>query len=98
MNAKHTPGPWAVSGSLIVGPKNEVIARVTHFARGHKIYPDEDRDARLIAAAPEMHKVIKELYAALDGPYPGEMAVMAVNRKLAVARAILARIEGHRSA
>lgn len=62
MNAKHTPGPWENFGLNIVGPGGVVIARLVWDQSGegtgaHEIAPN----ARLIAAAPELLRVLQEI-------------------------------------
>lgn len=61
----HTPGPWHVhpNGCFIIGGSNP-IASVGMDCLPSEIMPPSDEDAanaRLIAAAPEMLQVLKEV-------------------------------------
>lgn len=60
MSAKHTPGPWTIQGSLIVGQGQYPITQLP-------IEPTEGTmaDARLILAAPELLKALKLAAACL---------------------------------
>lgn len=48
----HTPGPWTLSGNIVNGPHYAVA-----IVGG--IYPTQDANARLIAAAPELLAALK---------------------------------------
>jgi hypothetical protein len=95
--SKHTPGPWALSGTrlsyapgissdtrlLQVGPDGDTLALVffdMQTGRGHK-------DARLIAAAPELLEALKEFVEWIEqGDYDISF--------LAKAQAAIAKAEG----
>jgi len=87
----HTPGPWKVSNArFLPGPftwiiENESANKVTAGT-------SSEADARLIAAAPEMYRLIKLSFLAGRFPEIGE-GVEQWN-PAEVARALLARIEG----
>lgn len=67
--AKHTPGPWTVwkkntSDYLILGPHDgngsPEVANVNGFI---EFSDDQNKaNAKLIALAPDMYEIIKELY------------------------------------
>ena len=52
--SKHTPGPWEVSkeGDYVFHRHGSVVMWIT----GKMYKPNEKANARLIAAAPDMHK------------------------------------------
>lgn len=60
---KHTPGPWSTG---IVFGFTEVVAPTLNVAniRGRTI-PEQDANARLIAAAPELLEALEECVHAL---------------------------------
>jgi hypothetical protein len=63
----HTPGPWYVNGDCIEadgpnGPRDITVAVATQTRRGF----DNDDDARLIAAAPELLAALRVADDALD--------------------------------
>lgn len=66
-NPKHTPGPWAVSAE---NPRKVIAVRSLNgldpltgenLIGGASVHPDAEANARLIAAAPELLKVLKEI-------------------------------------
>lgn len=62
--SKHTAGPWKVVGTEIWGTNHRV-------AYGKGAYDDKDREhnkanARLIAAAPEMYRLLKACGTIID--------------------------------
>lgn len=87
---KHTPGPWTVDYS---GPSRLAIMddayRVIAFGNLQNEIADEDEaNARLIAAAPEMRASIERMITALEDCEAGEC------EEAREARALLARIDG----
>jgi hypothetical protein len=58
---KHTPGPWAVEFNW------KMVATVAGGANGYELFdvrgdvPDFQKNARLIAAAPELLEALEEL-------------------------------------
>ena len=57
--AKHTPGPWAVNVRTVWG-ESRVIANTT---TGAGVSDNQDEaNARLIAAAPDLLELLTELY------------------------------------
>lgn len=64
---KHTPGPWKVfpeESSTMVYCDDCLGSRVADCSAQHTILQPEERkaNAKLIAAAPDMFEVIKQLY------------------------------------
>lgn len=98
MTTKHTPGPWKHGKTLgvINGADGSLVAttgyRVTAVPDGQEC--EDDANARLIAAAPEMLEALKAFiergtklagFPASYDPWVGEIVA---------ARAIIARAEG----
>lgn len=75
----HTPGPWAVFGSIIVGQDSDgnssTIATISHFWRNREI---DNANASLIAAAPELLEVAKAAYVWIEGNQGLSNALKAV--------------------
>ena len=66
---KHTPGPWHIgvrqptSDKFVFGPKGEEVANCDRLTN----YADENlANARLIAAAPDMLAILKEVITQTD--------------------------------
>ncbi len=65
MTAAHTPGPWRISrGDVIADTKDGTATR--NVARVDTGFPENDANARLIAAAPEMLAALNFLLNAPD--------------------------------
>ena len=92
----HTPGPWAVSQDALwfaEGPSVRTPAR--HIARMWGDTPEDQANARLIAAAPEL---LEALRAIVEGPNNSHLAddqlahVLRVNlHTIAIARAAIVK-------
>lgn len=87
MSAGHTPGPWETShdghGGIYVGDKN---GRQVGFV---SLRSEQEANARLIAAAPELLEALRDLLADYDGSIePGESALIDK------ARAAIAKVKG----
>lgn len=80
--AKHTPGPWAVAGRLIVSAKHGSIGAVDDGQ------PNVEANARLIAAAPDLLAALKALY----GTEPGNS--IERGQAIAMAECAIAKAEG----
>jgi hypothetical protein len=80
---QHTPGPWAISGydsengtpAYISGKGGEPIASI------HRLNPDAEPNARLIAAAPD-------ILQALEGMLNWASRVKQLNPGLEIANAL----------
>lgn len=59
MSTKHTPGPWTASGP------SELNGRFSVYHNGPLIYCDNEADARLIAAAPDLLAALESALPAL---------------------------------
>jgi hypothetical protein len=62
--AKHTPGPWAVSDGAILSDRVNAYGNfwICGFGRGDEANTDEDQaNARLIAAAPDLLRACRGL-------------------------------------
>lgn len=110
METKHTPGPWIYARefgpNITELPRITTIARCADFVIGLECdYPggdyrngdpsgDEEADARLIAAAPDLLEALKGMLA-LDEEnhqrYPGDEDVC---QEVQAARAAIARATG----
>ena len=70
--SKHTPGPWRVDGSAIIGkePPGDGVCVVPLIWYGPERRAEIEANARLIAAAPEMLEALEclasEVYEAGD--------------------------------
>lgn len=63
----HSPGPWSVHphfSSRVIGPDESKIADVSY-----RPHTEEDANARLIAAAPEMLEMLRRLEWEADEEY-----------------------------
>ena len=63
--ATHTPGPWGYSEGEIYRGNNPIASVIPSFGWFRKTAEDE-ANARLIAAAPEMFEVLSELLDTLE--------------------------------
>jgi hypothetical protein len=75
---KHTPGPWKVKPlgkQLYVESESGAFVCDMQVSDnlGEMISPQIQADAALIAAAPEMLKVLKDLLTWDDGNLPGDL-------------------------
>lgn len=86
-HATHTPGPWHDSGN----PEYEIYKGNNPIASVIPSFTAEDEaNARLIAAAPEMYETMKSILAVVNDPgpiFPGT----AIGDKV---REVLAKVEG----
>lgn len=68
MSAKHTPGPWTVMGDVIVGQPTYIVAGIYNL-RASNSEQEEQANAALIAAAPELLEALENLLAAQIDPF-----------------------------
>ena len=70
MTTKHTPGPWKFGGintGHVYRPDSRAVCTLSAFADKASVDFNQMRiDGALIAAAPEMLRLLKTLYAAAD--------------------------------
>lgn len=69
---KHTPGPWVVksarSGFYVESQFDVIVDSLDESGRYGAI--DDEANARLIAAAPELLEALEKLYALVEGESP----------------------------
>lgn len=102
--SKHTPGPWQVCGTRHTGD-----LKIGRDARLHMVGPDGDavaavffdmktgrgfRDARLIAAAPELLQALKGLLADIEDYQRINNLGGENNHWQVISRAAIAKAEG----
>lgn len=94
-NTKHTPGPWEVGeeGEILAGSSEFLVATAYHGR------PAQEANARLIAAAPELLKTVKELVSLVCDSGLGTISeYLPVNpesiERIKRARQAIARAEG----
>lgn len=83
--AEHTPGPWQVLNSPVLAATDNLMVRrfnnpynpynllTMHLGTDPKQWAEQEANARLIAAAPDMMAALKAIYrvaktASLPGP------------------------------
>lgn len=98
-HSKHTPGPWKVhpyrnvsvgpyNKGIDVGPYGRAVARVIGAFEEQHAGPEAEANARLIAAAPEMLRVLKVVESFMDAVGP------AYRDDLQQVRDVIAKAEG----
>jgi len=102
----HTPAPWKlgeIKGGYInidaVGrQKHEALARVVWNMEGEERSPQQEGNARLIAAAPELLTTLEDLLSNFpdENPFPHEThgTILFKWSDLFAARAVLAKATG----
>lgn len=97
---RHTPAPWIAkeddehhsSYAHIIGDKGEYIARVPLYSHElDKHRPEQEANARLIAAAPELLDALQVAVKHMNDPYP---AGDDLSHVLARAEAAIAKANG----
>jgi hypothetical protein len=69
----HTKGPWGFDGHGINSPEGERICKVAHsepydYPNGKAVRNERfDADSKLIASAPELLQLVKQLTETLEG-------------------------------
>ena len=64
--AKHTPGPWVATSKAIVSGRTNIMHRPKWWHEG-LLEAEDNANARLIAAAPELLDALCTLLNRLDG-------------------------------
>ncbi len=84
---EHTPGPWHVDKSLhrLVYDANGVGVGEAWHGVNEREYVEEEANARLFAAAPDLLEALKAIYrvaepASLPGPVPLSIAEVEAAR------------------
>ena len=73
---KHTPGPWALDDESIYAPDGEGWKQVAEIPNwrtnpGEVLTPEDNANARLIAAAPDMLDALRKAEKGLDKAFDG---------------------------
>lgn len=73
MKNKHTPSPWVVSltSSFVFPQKEESEPICQFFSKHEEDFPNKIANAKLIAAAPELLKMLKEMVDEFQGAAEG---------------------------
>jgi len=94
---KHTPGPWHVGAGngegSVFAQENTGYARLRLDKGITTLYPicnvtrgwndgEDAANARLIAAAPDMHALLRDVVALLDNPDADQFSADAVERRI----------------
>lgn len=95
---KHTPGPWALDDESIYAPGGEGWKQVAEIPNwrtnpGEVLTPEDNANARLIAAAPDMLEALQAL--ANWGPFQNGYAPDDAFSKIqSMTRAAIAKATG----
>lgn len=91
IDTKHTPGPWKATKDPHGASGDYCIGMATDVARIDRVAVCSERDARLIAAAPEMLEALQRLSAQCTRlRLPGQPETDAEK----TARAVIAKATG----
>ena len=70
-NAKHTPGPWEVDqidqSTIQIKAAGVIVAEVYSGSTFTRLSDEQQANARLIAAAPELLSALQQAIAWMDG-------------------------------
>ena len=98
IEAKHTPGPWAVTDCAIGGPSvtagKSVIADIRTFGGVHVNGEQNTKtlaNARLIAAAPDLLDALDSCIGTLEICFPEAPVDSVIGKDIATARAAIAK-------
>ena len=100
MDAKHTPGPWMAGIRLTGGqlPIEQETNASMHVAMVNGRAGEQEANACLIAAAPELLEALQECEAMLDKAYDRAPAMGTAQREyektMRTARAAIAKATG----
>jgi hypothetical protein len=104
MNAQHTPGPWAVAGESYNDHEAYVIeaggrticwtASSLDDAGIEVITAEDDANADLIAAAPELLIALKQIADWDPSAAPSEPKGLSIIDAIDIARAAIAKAKG----
>lgn len=88
METNHTPGPWThCPGQDTIWAKDgELLVARTEYTRREMAVNEDNANARLIAAAPELLEALTELAALADFTRPTERAAW-IKARAAIAKA-----------
>jgi len=85
MNTKHTPGPWHVRNGNTIGDATQDIASLSIMSVVNMKKDERIANARLIAAAPELLDVLKEIIS--DGVHCDVVPHLHYKARAAIAKA-----------
>ena len=104
----HTPGPWGIEtssqGLIVVGSNEQPVVLIPFFSEGEwekdewkkldlsKRNVELAANARMIAAAPELYKALRDLFEAVV--IPEEISIEAGCKARIRARDILLKLRG----
>lgn len=88
MDAKHTPGPWEMSGPTLKGNGYNIGSVNSHRTT------EGEANAALIAAAPEMLEALEAIATHFDTPASGRLC--NISDLLNDARAAIAKAKGQK--
>ena len=94
MNAQHTPGPWAKIGASVANASTRKTIAVAVGCDGNS--GEEEANARLIAAAPELLEALEAFLRApsVGSGGPGSSTIVVQDFNLRAARAAIAKATG----
>jgi hypothetical protein len=93
---KHTPGPWVIDGSVnaenldVINSEGRIAMIDDSRSTGWNV-PTINANARLIAAAPDMYALLRDVVALLDNPDADQFDADKVERRILD---ILSKVEG----
>ncbi len=89
-NAKHTPGPWSYKAgdSILYIQSKGIIAKVGIAGYWEKYSPEDEANARLISAAPDLLAALREFV------HPYQSATLTEREQREKALAAIAKAEG----
>lgn len=98
--SEHTPGPWQIKRGEIWSNQDDllgVVYRTEAWTTGEKVKTEDQANARLMAAAPELLKALKFIETWISQPV-GEFSVAALDglfdQTRGIARAAIAKATG----
>lgn len=99
-NTQHTPGPWTALGR---DGYNSIIIRAEHASHWPALVPEfneiardpeQEANARLIAAAPDLIDALRDIVARIDCYDAGRCPPSLAERCREIALAAIAKAEG----
>lgn len=66
---KHTPEPWVIEDRTEIGEGYSIVSESAHYSAAGVAHYVSHRDARLIAAAPDLLAALVDLYTFVSGPH-----------------------------
>jgi hypothetical protein len=98
MKSKYTPGPWSAdecrSGFAVYAYKSGDVVVRTEDEEGRYGAIDNEANARLIAAAPELLEALQEIIIAADGEGWSQLDASFTKARAAISKAILSDGDG----